>query len=454
MSASVARIVRVVVPLALLPSLLGWREPAMAPASPLPECHGQTVTVPGTAGPDHLTGTPLRDVIWGGGGDDEINALSGDDVVCGGPGRDRIVAGSGADWVQGAAGADIVSGGPGKDDIRGGGDTDFLAPGAGDDRAIGNGGLDSLEYVASPRGVHINLATGVAHGWGTDRIEGFEQVEASRFDDLVIGTRSRDFLFGGRGDDVLRAGSGNDFVQGNHGDDLLDAGRGRDFAVFDQSRRSIRASLRTGAAYGDGADRLRRIENLVGSDLDDLLRGDDGKNVLFGGEGSDRLFGRGNDDRLLIFAGGTQVDGEGGRDSVEFLLGPVAASLLAGSAHVPGGEVGIAEVEDLVGSTGDDTLVGNNLPNHIAGEEGDDKLYGRGDRDRLDGGPGQDVCRGERTRRCEKASVSRRKMEASRSEFAIKDISSRSRRRLPLTKGRAKGFLGIGVWGRVDVART
>ena len=74
-----------------------------------------------------------------------------------------------------------------------------------------------------------------------------------------------------------------------------------------------------GEATGEGADELRGIENVIGSQYDDRLYGDAGANLLQGGGGDDGLFGgvdavedtlSGGDgaDRLLFYHDGTHSD--------------------------------------------------------------------------------------------------------------------------------------------------
>ena len=87
------------------------------------------------------------------------------------------------------------------------------------------------------------------------------------------------------------------------------------------------------------------IENAVGGEAEDAIRGNDHKNRLDGGPGDDTLRGLKDDDRCAGDAGNDQVRGGGGND-------------------------------------------------RLNGGEGDDRLFGAGGRDRLNGGPGSDVLAG------------------------------------------------------------
>jgi Ca2+-binding RTX toxin-like protein len=71
----------------------GGTEPPPPPPPPPPG--GQTV--PGTGGPDNLSGGPGADSLSGGGGDDDLRGLAGADTLDGGAGFDGLVGGEGAD---------------------------------------------------------------------------------------------------------------------------------------------------------------------------------------------------------------------------------------------------------------------------------------------------------------------------------------------------------------------
>ncbi|WP_028047392.1 choice-of-anchor Q domain-containing protein [Cellulomonas sp. URHE0023] len=82
------------------------------------------------------TGTPGRDVLIGGAGDDVVCGLGGADVLIGGAGADHLIGGDGADLLLGGFGNDELDGDAGKDLLFGGAGVDDLDGGAGVDLCV------------------------------------------------------------------------------------------------------------------------------------------------------------------------------------------------------------------------------------------------------------------------------------------------------------------------------
>lgn len=234
----------------------------------------------GTNANDAIKGTPGRDVIAALGGDDSIDGGGGNDLICGGDGNDKIAGGPGEDVIDGGDGNDAIDGGP--------------QP---------SGGQDFVVYDQSPAAVKVRLAAGTASGWGSDRLTRIEGISGSRFADSLTGDNGDNVLIGQRGNDVLRSLRGIDVLSGSEGNDVLDGGKGVDLALYQQSPHAIRADLRAGTASGWGRDRLRSIEDLVGSQRADRLFGGGGPNYLWGLRGADLIDGRGGRDHAFGGAG-------------------------------------------------------------------------------------------------------------------------------------------------------
>jgi Ca2+-binding RTX toxin-like protein len=213
-------------------------------------------------------------------------------------------------------------------------------------------------------------------------------------------TNGADIITGFGGDDLIKGFGGNDDIMGGRGADTIDGGSGSDTANYADSFERVIVTLETGRGYGGTAedDRLIRIENVTGSSYDDDLIGNDGSNVLNGRDGNDALDGGGGGDRLI---------GGAGFDSASYLGSPagVAVSLITDAAA--GGDAegdDLDSIENLFGSSYDDTLLGDDGINELVGFSGDDILKGFGgndtlrggnQRDTLDGGDGNDRLHGE-----------------------------------------------------------
>jgi Ca2+-binding RTX toxin-like protein len=257
---------------------LGAAKPATAAAQPI--CLGKEATVVargvvrGTAKADVIVTGPGRDQIQGRGGNDRICSGSGDDSLEGGVGSDRIASGAGNDSVVGDKGSDLVLGGKGTDSLVGKRGNDRLYGGAGE-RDFVDGGL------------------------GDDLVAG----GAGSFDQ-VIGGVGNERLFGGAGDgDLLRPGRGGDTADGGPGShDVASfalAGEGGQLL----GGKGVSVDLSTGQAEGDGRDRLRGLEDVIGTPFADVLRGDGNPNTLFGAGGVDDILGFGGGDAGLGGAG-------------------------------------------------------------------------------------------------------------------------------------------------------
>ena len=157
-------------------------------------------------------------------------------------------------------------------------------------------------------------------------------------------------LLGGAGDDSLTGGDGDDVLKGGGGADTLRGGAGTDTATYDGSVAAVTVDLSAGTASGgDGeGDTLTDIENVTGSDHDDVLSGDANANRLIGGLGEDRLHGGGGDDRLEGGAGDDvySFGRGGGRDTIrdEHLVGGTASQAGTADTLYLGGGLGIADI--------------------------------------------------------------------------------------------------------------
>jgi len=216
-----------------------------------------------TEAADNITGTELDDTINGLGGDDVISGLGGNDFLAGSAGNDTLLGGSGDDILAGGGGTDTLDGGDGNDT------NSFEGIGADVEASL----ADGTAFYVAPSGTEIN-----------ETFANFENLTGFTGDDTLTGDAGANVLSGGAGDDTLIGGAGNDTLIGGEGDDILaggggtdsiDGGEGIDTNSFEGIGLGVTATVAadgTGTAeYGSINESFTGIENLTGTDNDDVL---------------------------------------------------------------------------------------------------------------------------------------------------------------------------------------
>jgi Ca2+-binding RTX toxin-like protein len=307
-----------------------------------------------------------------------IDRVFGFENILGGRFNDDLSGDDGANDIDGGRGNDSLFGGGGNDILRGDEGDDILDGGEGNDVLIGGEGLDTASYESAASGVTIRLAqlTGQdTGGAGIDRLLDIEGVIGSAFDDTLLGDDQ---------DNILEGGLGNDILNGGDGDDT---------ASYASATRAVAIDLNLTTAqntFGAGFDQLANIEQVIGSDFDDVLTGNSENNRLFGGDGDDLLDGGDGDDALF---------GGWGIDTVSYASASAGVTVrLSTSASQDTGAAGrdrIFDVENLTGSAFDDVLTGAvRRDNVLDGGDGNDTLFGLSGNNILIGGAGDDVLDG------------------------------------------------------------
>jgi Ca2+-binding RTX toxin-like protein len=306
---------------------------------------GVTASDGGTASADyesieHLIGSPFNDQLGGDNNGNLIDGGAGDDTIRG-------------DSYETSGGNDTLNGGDGNDVLVGEGGSDTLNGGAGNDTL--SGGDPDLQF------------------------------------------NGNDTLNGGDGNDTLWAGGQNGentgavTLDGGTGDDTLHGADGPDVATYQDATGGVTVDLNISGAQsvggGLGKDTLYYIYNLLGSSFNDTLTGDGNNNVLSGGGGNDILVGG---------AGSNTLNGGAGTDTASYAGagGAVTVSLAVVSAQNTGGAGTdtLISIENLTGSSFDDTLAGNSGNNVLSGGDGNDTLdLSAGGNDTALGGDGNDT---------------------------------------------------------------
>jgi serralysin len=242
---------------------------------------------------ENLTGTESDDWLSGNIGSNTIHGLGDDDLIFGWESVDFLFGGDGDDIIDGGPGADLIDGGPGNNTA-----------------SHANAAARVLVDLLAP---HTNA--GEATG---DTPTNIQNLNGSRFNDILYGNADVN-RFGG--------GGGSDVMVGKAGGDRFDGGAGLATVSFDGSG-AVTASLKTRSLNrGDAlGDTYISIENLTGGSFHDRLYGNDAANRLRGGAPSagvdhDRLFGFGGADQLFGYKGNDWLTGGLGADRLEGGLG-------------------------------------------------------------------------------------------------------------------------------------
>ncbi|MGY0216080.1 calcium-binding protein [Endozoicomonadaceae bacterium StTr2] len=330
---------------------------------------------------DELYGTGLGEKLAGGSGNDTLDAGRGNDTLYGDAGNDTL---------KGGDGDDVLFGGEGDDVLEGGENNDVLIGGKGQDTLRGGEGTDTASYRNFSEagrlneGVRIDLDTGrsrIVNGPYEDFLSGIENLEGSRFNDVLLGDNKANVLDGGEGRDHLDGRGGDDtFVVRGYsytieraggpnvaaadtlrgGETLETRGDLADFSQFEPDE-GVRVVMNgdQGNVYGAATNRiianLDGIEMVKGTNKNDRFEGAASKEIFFGGLGEDWLNGGAGHDNLDGGAGNDKIIGGSGNDTIRGGDGDDKIIAGAGNDHIIGGK----GVDRIYGGAGVDTVYYN-----------------------------------------------------------------------------------------------
>ena len=382
-------------------------------------------TLNGGADADQLYGNDGIDTLNGGTGEDTLYGGKGNDFLYGNDGNDTLEGGDGDDFLYGNDGNDTLNGGDGDDDVFGDAGNDIFKSSFGFDDFDGGAGTDTADYSDYTKGmVEANLVSGIVTKISSrDTLKDIENLTGGSFGDTLTGNDENNHLQGGAGDDTLIGNGGADTLEGGTGDDTVDyssdsiaitinrgdssvtvqdgsgatdtlvdienivgsAGSTIDYSAVSNG---VTASLKDGTAtFNSVTDKFSSIENITGSNQSDTLTGNDSNNILLGGKGNDTFYAR---------KGSDTFDGGDDTDTLDYSSSDYAitANLSTGVGSDISGDANdtILNIENLVGSSKNDTLTGSDAANHLQGGAGDDTLIGGAGADILDGGADNDTA--------------------------------------------------------------
>jgi Ca2+-binding RTX toxin-like protein len=388
-------------------------------------------TIRGLLGDDFGFGGPGRDFVAGDEDNDWVSGGADNDEVIGGLGNDTVFGDGGNDDLYGSAGQDTLAGGRGDDYIAGGADNDVFRYSRGD-------GRDTLldEYVNNwdlvwqsgsyTNGYVLDNATGTVSKAGTVVFDGWEWLGRFEYTDSTRTLRRHLGAVNGTismnaGSDVLEFGVGidiQDLLMRRVGNDLemavgTDDNEARAFDVI-EDRITIKdwytlgRPIETFVFVATGSHSLTSSWSLpgTGTDADDTITGTANIDWITGNGGNDTITGSGGNDILAGNAGADTLNGGNGVDTLyggegdDILIGGASGDVLVGGAGMDiasytgsstgmraflnapdtNTQLGIGDtyygIEGLEGTSGGDTLGGDDFGNLLRGAAGADTLYG------------------------------------------------------------------------------
>ena len=195
---------------------------------------------------------PVRVVLDGGAGDDEIDGPGNDypSILLGGDGADKVRGGVGDDEIDGGAGNDVVMGMDGDDTVRGGEGDDELTGGPRVDRDVIDGGpgkdrsvhdwSDTDDVTRPPIWISLDGKANDGRKGEGDNVTGIETFAVNLTSTFVAGADPVEFVVdrslegsgsritGSPGADNLAGYTDDDVIDGKGGTDVIYAGMGDD----------------------------------------------------------------------------------------------------------------------------------------------------------------------------------------------------------------------------------
>ena len=362
-------------------------------------------------------GTAIRLEVNGGSGDDTLNG-QGNMLLAGGTGNDtyavvdsliqlREEVGAGTDtvksavsWVLGAnlenltltgtsaingtgnGLANTLTGNAAANTLNGGAGADVMIGGLGNDIYYVDHASDVVSETSATGGVDTVISS-VSRTLGNYQenltLTGSAALTGTgnNLANTLTGNAAANVLYGGAGNDVLNGGAGVDRMTGDDGSDIYYVDNAGDVVVETNATASTGGSdtvysflnaYTLGANVENGRVLATGIAGLTGNGLDNTLYAGVGNNVLNGGTGVDTV--------SYLYAGSA-----------------ITASLAVTTAQATGGSGTdtLIAIENLTGSSYNDTLTGNAAANQLNGGAGNDILIGGMGKDILTGGAGNDI---------------------------------------------------------------
>ncbi|MEH2011610.1 calcium-binding protein [Nostoc sp.] len=297
-----------------------------------------------------------------------ITGTFGDDVLLGTASNDRIIGSAGNDFILSGGGIDIV-------DYSNLGQA--VSIGIKGEISKGSLGTDKVEQVetilgAIDRANSINASSSlpgisIIANLSDNKlvVSGIPNSQSLTFNVgrfvNVIGTSGNDTITGDSQNNNLQGGNGNDTFFGSAGNDTILGGAGIDIADYSNLGQAVSVGIAGAIQKGSlGTDTVRNVETIIGATGQ--------SNII---DGSTAL------SNISIAADLSQ--------------NTVIVSGIANSEPLT---FNVENFINVIGTSGNDTIIGNDLSNFLQGGKGNDIINGNDGSDVLIGGAGNDFIDG------------------------------------------------------------
>ncbi|OCT91453.1 uncharacterized protein LOC108709311 [Xenopus laevis] len=188
--------------------------------------------------------------------------------------------------------------------------------------------------------LHLNLSAGSYQSLTTvfGSLQKRNVITGNMMNNTIIGGIDSDVLYGIKGDDIIQGSGGKDYLSGGPGSDKIHGGEGND-----------------------------------------LILGGEGNDVIYPGQGADTVYGGTGSDTLLFFGDLDNATGV----LVNLALGYGVGADAEGDLYFG--------IENALGTSYDDILIGNDDDNYLSGGGGNDLIQPMNGDDVMHGGEGNDL---------------------------------------------------------------
>ena len=387
---------------------------------------------------ENIIGSAYNDTLAGNSAANNINGGNGIDVVSYASSAAAINVNLGITTAQsgGDAAGDILSN---IENIIASAYNDTLISSSVANNINGGAGIDTVSYSSSNAAVTVNLTLATAQSGGGaagDILSSIENITGSSYNDTLTALAAGSALNGGAGNDILSGANGNDILIGGVGTDTINGGAGSDTASYASSTVAVTINLNSTTAQAGGeavGDILSGIENIIGSAYNDTLTSSSVANNLDGGAGVDtvsysnsnaavnvnlavttaqaggfaagdtmfsieNIIGSSYNDTLTSSSVANNINGAAGADTVSYASSTAGVNVNLGlttaqSGGYAAGDI-LSGIENATGSAFNDTLTALATGSMLTGGAGNDILNGGNGNDMLIGGVGADTMSG------------------------------------------------------------